>query len=102
MAKPSYQALPKFIVPKHKGLTLTDDVGDNSLYRARGLCGGGAMGIAVSTAIPWEVLGMLDEASPLLVKVKGLDMVRNRHSQHLSRVLDNPDEDYLSKTPKSY
>lgn len=44
----AYQALPKFIVPRHSGLTRREAVGDSMRYRAKGDLAGGAMGSAVS------------------------------------------------------
>jgi hypothetical protein len=40
----TYQALPKFMVPRQRGLTRTAAVGESILYRPRRLLGGGAAG----------------------------------------------------------
>lgn len=48
----TYQALPKFMAPRQRGLTRTAAVGESILYRARRLLGGGAAGAGlVMTAI---------------------------------------------------
>ena len=43
----SYQAFPKFIVPRQIGETHIEAVGDSKRYRPRGLLGGGAAGRAI-------------------------------------------------------
>lgn len=40
----TYQASPKFMPPRHSGLTLTEADGERRRYRPRGLTGGGAGG----------------------------------------------------------
>jgi hypothetical protein len=47
----TYQALPKFMAPRHRGLTLTAPVGESIRYRPKGLFGDGAIGKA-----DWKLL----------------------------------------------
>ena len=47
----TYQALPKFMAPRQRGLTRTAAVGERILYRARRLLGGGAAGTGLAIAV---------------------------------------------------
>lgn len=55
----AYQASPKFMAPRQRGLTRTAAVGESILYRARRLLGGGAAGTGLVMAAIRGVMSLL-------------------------------------------
>lgn len=55
-----YHASPKFMDPRQRGLTRTEAVGDRSLYLAKGVLAGAAMGRAREAMVDVEAMYITD------------------------------------------